>query len=826
MAKGGFTKTSSAVDSKAQAQKVLQVARTLAATIGGDFFQTIAKHLTRALGADCVVIGEFTGGQMERIRTVGGWWDGEPASFDFELTGSAAAGLAYGKSFQYRSDARTRFPSDKLLAEVGAQAVLGVPLLDRQGRAIGAMLALYRRPVVHVNVAKQLLHIFSGRAAAELGHKIQEDELRKSEQRYRAFISKSADAMWRVEFEKPIDTSRDASEQLADAYRYGYLAECNDAMAAFVGLEKAEQAIGARLSDIAPRSDPQFEQANLDCIRNGYEFTTVEISRLDGRGRRRHLLRSQWGIVEDGMLERVWGVTRDVTELKLSMQEVGAAERRMSRLLETMKLVVVIEDPNGAIKYCNKYFYRKTGWTPTAVRGKRWPELLSPPEDRDKLLALFEAARAKPETPVHFESTILGPNSERWHFDWDRTVLTDAEGRAAAWANVGHDCGEQKILEAQLRQAQKLATIGRVAGGVAHDFNNLLTVILGYSSRLLEDRALDSQTKTTLEEIQKAASKGADLTHRLLAFGRRQLLKPEILSLNSIVADCLQMLRTLVGENIHLTTVLDNSIGLVRIDAGSFHQVLMNLAANARDAMPDGGDLTITTSNVTVAGTGVENLAAPGNYVEVTISDKGIGMSEEVREHLFEPFFTTKAEGKGTGLGLSMVWGIVQQSEGCILVETAPGKGTTFRLRFPVVAGDPPTNGEKEPAQALQRGSETILLVEDRKDVRELASATLHDLGYTVLEANGADGALELAVDGGRNIHLLLTDVMMPRINGFDLATRIRTRHSGVKVLFMSGCSEPARVSENMTLPGSVYLQKPFTPQVLARAIRQLLDSP
>jgi two-component system, cell cycle sensor histidine kinase and response regulator CckA len=825
MIKGGYTKSSAAAETNNQEQKVLQVARKLAATIGMDFFQATAKHLAKAVAADCVLIGELVGGQMERVRTLGAWMDNQPVSFEFELAGSAAAELAFGKPCLYRSDVQSRFPSDKLLAEIGAHAVIGLPLLDQQGRPIGLILALYRHPTARTSMSKQLLQIFSARAAAELRRKKQEDDLRESEQRYRAFISRSADAMWRIEFERSIDTSLSAPDQLEEMYRYGYLAECNDALAHQWGLEKAEQIIGSSLEHLVPRSDPELEEANLNAIRHGYDCTTTEVIWVDKLGRRRHLLRSQWGIVEDGMLERIWGTTRDITDLKLSEEELDASEKRMSHLLQTMKLVVVIEDPAGAITYCNKYFYRRTGWTAAAVKGKTWPDLLSPPEERSKLLAKFESARAKPETPIHFESILLGPDAQRWHFDWDRTVLRNAAGNVAAWASLGRDVTEHKALEACLRQAQKLATIGKLAGGVAHDFNNLLTVILGYSGRLLEDREhLDPTTGTALEEIRKAASKGADLTHRLLAFGRRQVLRPEILNLNLLISDSAQMLRSLIGADIHFTTVLDPSAGLVRIDAGSFHQVLMNLAVNARDAMPHGGSLTIATAKVTISESEKEKFLAPGDYVEVTVTDSGTGMTEEVRDHLFEPFFTTKDEGKGTGLGLAVVYGIVQQSGGSILVESEPGKGTTFRLYFPRVTETPKAATDKDTPIVVERGSETVLLVEDREDVRELTARTLRDLGYTVHEADSPERALEIGLDRSRTIHLLLTDIVMPRINGFDLAARIRTYHNGLKVLFMSGYTDPLRVSEKVTQPGSAYLQKPFTPQALGITIRNLLD--
>jgi PAS domain S-box-containing protein len=826
MTKAGHSRTSSASESDTQHQKVLQVARRLAATIGNDFFQATAKHLAKAVSADCLLIGEFAGGQVERVVTIGGWMDGQEIHLDLMLAGSAAMDLALGRPVQCRADAQSRFPDDKFLAEAGAHAVLGVPLLDPQGRAIGMILALYRHPLVRLGVARQLLHIFSSRAAAELNRKKQEDDLRESEQRYKAFISRSADAMWRIEFERPIDTTLPPAEQLEEIYRYGYLAECNDAMAVLVGLEKAEQVTGARVDDIIPRSDKTSQEANLNSIRCGYDFTTIELARTDRLGRLRHLLRSQWGIVEDGMLARVWGTTRDITDLKLSAQELGASKGRMSRLLETMKLVVVIEDPDGAINYCNRYFYERTGWTTSDVKGKMWPDLLTPPEERAALRTSFEGARARPENPLHFQSTLLGPGGQRWHFDWDRTILRDASGNAAAWANIGRDVTDNKALEAQLRQAQKLATIGKLAGGVAHDFNNILTVILGYSARLLEKRdCLDTAMCAALDEIQSASCKGADLTHRLLAFGRRQVLHPEIHSPNVLICESVQMLRTLIGDDVHLVTKLDSSAGLVRIDAGSFHQVLMNLAVNARDAMPNGGDLTIATSNQRIE-TGDTNLVGPGEYVQVSVTDSGTGMSEEVRDHLFEPFFTTKEQGKGTGLGLSTVYGIVQQSGGAVQVQTELGRGTTFRLSFPRVNGEAKAVPEQDPPLTPQRGTETILLVEDREEVRSLASRILRDLGYTVVETDSPSRALEIGLDRGLTIHLLLTDVVMPAISGLDLAGRIRIYHSGVKILFMSGYSDPEGVSEKLNQPGCAYLQKPFTPQSLAAAVRSLLDHP
>jgi two-component system, cell cycle sensor histidine kinase and response regulator CckA len=818
------TKPSDGTHTDSRSQRVFQIARKVSATIGAEFFQAIAKHLTRLLAADCVLIGEFVGRKMEGVRTLGAYMDGQSVSFEYEVAGSASATLVFGKPSQCRSEAQTRFPSDRLISAVRAQALLGLPLLDPQGRAIGLIMVLYRHTMVSFTVAREMLQFFSDRAAAELNRKREEDELRETDERYRAFIAKNADAMWRVEFEQPIDISLNVEDQIDKMYSYGYVAECNDATARLMGLQRAEQVIGSRLEQIAPKTDPDIREATLASIRNGYEFTTVELERQSGVGNWRHLLRSQWGIVEDGKLERIWGTTRDITELKHSEQALDASEQRMADLLETMQLAVLIEDPAGMITHCNRHFHQMTKWRMRDITGRPWVDLMVPPEERRKLRTIFEGARSRPEIPVHFEGTLLGPEGQRWQFDWDRTALRDSEGQIVAWANLGRDVTKHKALEGQLRQAQKLATIGKLTGALAHDFNHLLTVILGYSTRLLEDwDRLDPGSFSALDEIRKAATKGAELTNRLLAFGRQQALRPEVLNLNALIQDCEQMLQRLVGEQIVFNTALDHAAGLVRIDASSFHQVLMNLVVNARDAMPESGTLTIATSNKSVD-EGEVPAAPAGEYVLLTISDTGKGMTPEVRDHIFEPFFTTKDQGRGTGLGLSTVYGIVQQSGGNILVDSQPEKGSTFRIYLPRINGELKKEQSKQTASAMPAGSETILLVEDREDVRELTARTLEELGYTVLEAEDSASALKFLRDRGEHIDLLLTDVAMPGINGFELADLIRTYQSGIKVLFISGYSDPEHFAGKLTDPDCAYLAKPFTPHALATLTRDLLN--
>ena len=578
-------------------RSVLQIARRVSATIGSDFFQAIAKHLATALAADCVYVGEFVGGHVERVKTLAAFAGDESVSLEYPLADSASTQIALGKPVLCRADARSRFPSDEALAHLHAEAFAGVPLIGSEGTPAGLLMAVYRKGVASLRDTKSLLDIFAPRAAAELERKQDEERLRESEQRYRAFVSLNTDAMWRIEFEKPISIALPEEQQIDQIYRYGYLAECNDALARQFGLEKAAQLTGWRISDLAPITNPTVRDAALHAIRSGYHFSTVEVMPEGRDGTRRNVLRSQWGIVENGMLLRVWGTNRDITDLKTIERELDASEQRLTDLVETLNLLVVMLNEDGTIAYCNKQLYRLTGWTPEDVIGKDWCDLMVPQEDRGKARAACASAKVHSEAPTHYESTLLGPQGTRWWVAWDSTCLRDADGNILVSANVGRDISEYKMLEAQFRQAQQLESIGRLAGGVAHDFNNLLAVITGYSSVLLEKMERSDPAYAGLIAISEAAEKGADLTHRLLAFSRREVPRPEQLDLTVLVADDEEMVRRLIGDDVRLITRLEPALYPVRADAGQIRQVLLNMIVNARDAMPKGGTLIITTSN-------------------------------------------------------------------------------------------------------------------------------------------------------------------------------------------------------------------------------------
>jgi signal transduction histidine kinase len=392
--------------------------------------------------------------------------------------------------------------------------------------------------------------------------------------------------------------------------------------------------------------------------------------------------------------------------------------------------------------------------------------------------------------------------------------LRDAAGRR-----------ERRRLEEQLRQAQKMEAVGRLAGGVAHDFNNLLTVITGYSELLLSDASLKEAQRSAVEEVRRAAERGGALTHQLLAFSRRQPLTPKIVRLNELVLNMEKMLQRLIGEDVQLIHTQHPEAGAVKIDTGHLEQVIMNLAVNARDAMPQGGKLTIETGNVEVdAEFAVTHLdLKPGPYVALAISDTGVGMDAETLSHLFEPFFTTKSPGKGTGLGLATAYGIIKQSGGSIVISSEVGQGTTVRIYLPRVGEGAGTRPAATGASEAATGSETILVVEDEPRVRKLILDVLAVRGYRALEATCGEEALQVCGTHRGPIHLLLVDVVMPGMSGPEVARQVQAARPHIRTLFMSGYTEDAISQHGVT--GSALLQKPFVPSALAQAVRLALDA-
>jgi len=663
---------------------IAEITRQISATIGAEFFESLVRNIGHSLNADCVYIGEFVGGQVERVRKLASFGKGLGSDGDYALAGSAITQIALGEPLCCTRAAQKRFPSDALLAEARAQAFVAVPLLDAQHRALGVMLVAFRHPLVDARTPKSALETFAPRVSAEIRRKQADADLRESEQRYHLFIAQNLDAMWRIEFEKPISTDLPEDEQIDSIFRYGYLAECNDAMARLLGREKAQQLVGSTFEELSRRAAPNLRDDLRTTIRAGYRFDTVEARPIDPDGHPRHHLRSLWCIVEGGKLQRIWGTVRDITELKRTEEALQAAERRLAELLGSIQLLTVMLDDDGSIAYCNNYLLQLTGWKAGELAGKSWFDLMIPPEEREKLRAEFASARDNPSQPRHVESTLLGKDSRRWTIAWESSALKDANGHITGSASVGREITGPATIPGGFVQSRKLENMRSAVAKLVHELNAAMTVITGYCSILLQDRNAGDSCYGPVTEIQRAAQHGIALTQDLFSFGSAQRPTVELLDLNAVIEEVGRTIRTSLPPAISLEIELDPALGRVRTDALQFRQALVSLVTNAIAAMPEGGRLTLHSSNIELDEELASRLTgiAPGNYVLVAVADTGCGMTQETQEHLFEPFFTTEEK---AGMGLPAVYAFVQESHGRILIDSKVDQGTVFQIYFPQV---------------------------------------------------------------------------------------------------------------------------------------------
>jgi two-component system cell cycle sensor histidine kinase/response regulator CckA len=512
-------------------------------------------------------------------------------------------------------------------------------------------------------------------------------------------------------------------------------------------------------------------------------------------------------------------VVKDTTKGRQTEAELG----RLNAVVERSKEAVLITDVDGTIAYVNPAFTEITGYTREQALRKNPRFLKSGKQDHELYKDLWDTLLAG--KIWHGQMTNRRQDGSLYVQDTTIIPVQDNHGEASHFIAIGLDVTAQRKTEGQLRQAQKMETVGRLAGGVAHDFNNLLTVISGFAQLLKEGLETDSPLLAYCEEVIKAGGRAAGLTRQLLAFSRRQLLAPQVLNLNLVVADMEKMLRRLIGEDIELVTVPRDNLGSVKADRGQIEQVIVNLAVNARDAMPQGGKLTVETANVTLDESFAKTHtgATVGPHVMLAVSDTGVGMDAETLAHMFEPFFTTKEEGKGTGLGLATVYGIVKQSAGSIWADSEPGQGSAFKVYLP--RNDEPVS---EVWRAVKQsksteGSETVMVVEDEKALRSLVCKTLAAQGYEVLEADGPVEAASTIEHYAQPIHLLLTDVVMPQMSGKVLASHVVGLHPETRVLYMSGYTDDAVVRHGVLEANTFFLQKPFTLSALVQKVREVL---
>ncbi|MEP6904255.1 MAG: PAS domain S-box protein, partial [Actinomycetota bacterium] len=517
----------------------------------------------------------------------------------------------------------------------------------------------------------------------------------------------------------------------------------------------------------------------------------------------------------------------DTTDHRQTEEALRKTEANYRHLIESSPGIVYFNEPNPPYSLIYISPNIKTfGYSPEewyATPGM-WKSIIYK-EDLERVLREFETAIDQNlDTDLTYRITARD-GSIHWWQDKGRFV-NDAQGNPIGWQGIILDITTNKGLEHQLRQAQKLESVGLLAGGIAHDFNNMLTAINGYSELTLRRLKPDDPLRHNIEEIIKAGQRSASLTHQLLAFSRQQVLQSVVTDLNEIITDTIKMLQRVIGENIQVTTTLNPKAGRVKVDLGQFSQIIMNLAVNARDAMPAGGKLTIETANVFLdKAYSRQHIGVPaGDYVMLAVSDNGTGMSEETKQRIFEPFFTTKEVGQGTGLGLATVYGIVKQSGGNIEVYSEEGVGTTFKVYFPRIAEQNDTAKVMNNSAEILKGTETILLVEDEEMVRNLSTEILEGCGYTVIAARNGLEALEICDKGNCQFDLLMTDVVMPQMGGRELAEKLSVQLPNLKILFTSGYTDDAVVRHGVIENNTNFIQKPFTPNALQYNRNEISD--
>jgi len=500
------------------------------------------------------------------------------------------------------------------------------------------------------------------------------------------------------------------------------------------------------------------------------------------------------------------------------------AHSMLSTLVSAAPQAIIAVDLDWRVTLWNGTAERLFGWTADEVMGRPVPFLSA---ERIAELRSVEGPASQPHGAPGTAMRQLRKDGSEVDTLFSTGVLRDAAGVAVGYIAVITDLTEHKLLEAQLRQAQKMEAVGQLAGGVAHDFNNLLTVIKAHTFIALDGLPSDAPAREDLAAVNQAAGRAADLTRRLLAFSRKQLLQPRVLDLNVAMSGVLPMLERLIGEDIEVVTQLDPELHTVSADPAQLEQVIMNLAVNARDAMPHGGVFRIATANVELSeARAMEDgfTMAPGSYVVLEVGDTGIGMDEATRVRIFEPFFTTKEQGKGTGLGLAMVYGVVKQSGGYVRVDSEPGMGTRFEIWLPrAEAGEDGSRG-LERAAAPRGGTETVLVVEDEEAVRHVVKRVLELQGYTVHTARGGTEALRVARELEGRLHLVMTDVILPEMSGPAIVERLLAEWPHAKVLYMSGYAAEEASRRGLLAPDTALLKKPFTLDDLARAVRGVLD--
>ncbi len=698
--------------------------------------------------------------------------------------------------------------SRKLANQMGVQSFICVPIVYEK-ESLGILAAdniKSKRPLTQSDI--NLLMGVASQTAVSIINAMSFQQVKESEEKYRLHFENISDVIFSIDPEYRIISISPSVETLL-----GY---------------RPEELIGKHFQDLNIMAPEYLEIAFSETLRalkgenidsSVYEFIAKDGTRKFGEVKGSPLFR-------DGEAVAMIAVARDITDKRLAEEALRREKEKFRVLVEESPLGVSIIGKDGNYKYLNPRFIELFGYTQEDIpTGREWYRKAYPDREyRNQVISTWiadnEESKAGEFRLRTFNVTCNDGSKKVIQF---LPVTMETKDQFIIY----EDITEHEKLETQLRQAQKMEAIGRLAGGVAHDFNNLLTAIIGNADLTLMSLDNDSPLQENIEEIKKAGHRAASLTRQLLAFSRKQVLQPKVLSLNEIITGLNKMLGRLIGEDVELKTFMEPDLGHVKADPGQIEQVLLNLAVNARDAMPQGGKLTIETANVDLDeeyfGRHAEQMQ-PGPYIMLSVSDTGIGMNEEVLSHIFEPFFTTKETGEGTGLGMATVYGIIDQNNGYIWPYSEPDQGTTFKIYLPRIKGEVESGQKENTRKKISDASETILMVEDNDEVRNLARNILQRYGYKVLEAENGEEALRISQQHQQPIHLMLTDVVMPGMSGRELAECIQSQRSEIKVLYMSGYTDSAIVHHGVLTSGVNFIQKPFTPDNLTSKIREVLD--
>jgi PAS domain S-box-containing protein len=636
--------------------------------------------------------------------------------------------------------------------------------------------------------------------------KISQELLRASELKYRRLFETAKDGIL-----------------ILDA-KTGAITDVNPFLLNLLGFAY-DEFIGARLWEIGPFKDvTECKLAFVELQEKEYiRYESLPLETKDGQSVAVEFVSNVYGL--SGGTRVIQCNIRDITKRKQADDALHQSEEEYRLFFQSNLAGNYVSTPDGKVLACNSAFAGIFGFTSIEEALKQNLASLYPdPTD----LEVFVDAVRNHRRLEHLERELRRPDGRPVHVIESAIGKFDEQGELIEILGYLTDETEHRKTEQQLRQALKMEAVGQLAGGIAHDFNNILGIINGHSEILLGDPEIADVTQRRVREILKAGKRATDLIRQLLAFSRKQVLQPRMLSLNLVLRGIDQTLLHLIGEDIEVRTELDPNLEAVKADPTQMEQVLLNLCINARDAMPEGGKITIETANVEVDEllAGQHPPMQPGHYVRLAVSDTGTGMDKETLSHVFEPFFTTKGPEKGTGLGLATVYGIVKQSGGYVWAYSEPCQGATFSVYLPTATVEAERSKQEAKPQEIMRGSETILLVEDVAPLRDVTRELLERIGYTVLEAADGKLAIEIADRYDGTIGLLLTDVMLPKIGGPALAKSLLRRRSGMKVLYMSGYANGAIVDSGALKPGTAFLQKPFAATELAKKVRELLDTP